>query len=245
MALLIVGKYGEDDVRGAHLRRLTTLAIVIALHLVLLLLLTLAPAVTRAVEEGKPFIVRLLPLPSSEAPALPAPSAPKPPITEPLPTPPTDATKPAPPVSVTPRPSAIPVPTPLPAPAAPAVVPAPSGDIVMGGGRSRAAPVGFAPARWVRKITDEEFFPLMQEDLWRVPMDVTFRLRCLVAADMRIDCRILSESPTIPGVRTAVLKGLPLLRMRPPMRDGRPLLDQPVEFEWRVGQHSRFSALDR
>ncbi len=116
---------------------------------------------------------------------------------------------------------------------------------MMAGGRGRAAAVGFAPARWVRKITDEEFFPLMPEDLWRVPMDVTFRLRCLVAADTRIDCRILSESPTIPGVRTAVLKGLPMLRMRPPMRDGRPLLDQPVEFEWRVGQHSRFSPLDR
>lgn len=245
MVALVVGRYGEDDGRGVQLRRASTLAIVIGLHVALLLLLTLAPAVRRAVEEGKPFIVRLLPLPSSEEPALPAPSAPKQPVAEPQPSPPVEATKPAPPVSVTPRPSAVPVPTPLPAPAAPAVVPAPNGDIVMGSGRARAAPVGFAPARWVRKITDEEFFPLMQEDLWRVPMDVTFRLRCLVAADMRIDCRILSESPTIPGVRTAVLKGLPILRMRPPMRDGRPLLDQPVEFEWRVGQHSRFSALDR
>ena len=94
------------------------------------------------------------------------------------------------------------------------------------------------------KITDEEFFPLLAEDLWRVPMDVRFRLRCNVAADTRIDCRILSESPTIPGVRTAVLRGLPILRMRPPMRDGRPVLDQPVEFEWRVGQHNRFSVLD-
>lgn len=245
MMATIDGRYGHVDGSAATLRRASTLAIVIALHLALLLVLTLAPAITRVVEEGKPFIVRLLPLPPSEEPALPAPSTPTPPVAEPLPTPPAEATKPAPPVSVTPRPSAIPAPTPPPAPAAPAVDQATSGDIVMGNGRARAAPVGFAPARWVRKITDEEFFPLMQEDLWRVPMDVTFRLRCLVAADMRIDCRILSESPTIPGVRTAVLKGLPILRMRPPMRDGRPLLDQPVEFEWRVGQHNRFSSLDR
>lgn len=226
-------------------QRLFTILLVLALHFGLIALLMLAPAVRRVVAEGTPFVVKLLPLPSNEEPALPAPSAPQPPVAKPQPTPPAEATKPAPPVSVTPRPSAIPVPTPPAAPPAPATMTAPNGDIVMGSGRGRAAPVGFAPARWVRKITDEEFFPLMPEDLWRVPMDVTFRLRCNVAADTRIDCRILSESPTIPGVRTAVLKGLPLLRMRPPMRDGRPLVDQPVEFEWRVGVHSRFSALDR
>lgn len=232
-----------DGRTGDAFRRASTLAVVIALHIALLLLLTLAPPVRRLVREGTPFIVKLLPLPSAEEPSLPAPSAPQPPISQPMPKPPAEPIKPAPPVSVTQRPSALPVPTPPTAPAAPAVVPPPSSDIVMGGGRGRAAQVGFSPARWVHKITDEEFFPLMQEDLWRVPMDVTFRLRCLVAADTRIDCRILSESPTIPGVRTAVLKGLPLLRMRPPMRDGRPLVDQPVEFEWRVGQHSRFSVI--
>lgn len=223
------------------MRRVSTLAIVIALHLALLLLLTLAPTVRRVAERASPFIVRLLPLPASEAPAPPAASsAPKP-----APSTPENAAEPTPPIRETPRPTALPVPAPAAAPPAPATVPGPDSDIVMGGGRTRSPPVGLAPARWIRKITDEEFFPLMQEDLWRVPMNVTFRLRCLVAADTRIDCRILSESPTIPGVRTAVLKGLPLLRMRPPMRDGRPLTDQPVEFEWRVGQHSRFSALDR
>ena len=110
-----------------------------------------------------------------------------------------------------------------------------------GGARS----VGEVPARWVHKITDDEFFPLMDEDLWHVPMDVTFRLSCLVGADTRIDCHILSEKPTIPGVRRAVLRGLPFLRMRPPLRDGKPLVDVPVEFEWRVGIHAGLSALDR
>lgn len=245
MVALSVGRYGGDDGRCAQLRRATTLVFVIGLHLALLLLLTLAPPVRRLVKEGTPFIVKLLPLPSTEEPALTTPSAPQPPNSRPVPTPPAEPIKPAPPVSATPQPSVLPLPTPPPAPMPPAAVTAREGDIMMAGGRGRAAAVGFAPARWVRKITDEEFFPLMPEDLWRVPMDVTFRLRCLVAADTRIDCRILSESPTIPGVRTAVLKGLPMLRMRPPMRDGRPLLDQPVEFEWRVGQHSRFSPLDR
>ncbi len=230
----------DGRIAGA-LRRASTLAIVIALHLAVLLLLTLAPAVRRVAEQASPFIVKLMPLPASEAPV---PVEPSPPA-KPAPRTTEDAADPKPPTREVPRPTALPVPTPPTASTAPAVVPAPSGDIVMGGGRTQSPPVGFAPARWVRKITDEEFFPLMQEDLWRVPMDVTFRLRCMVAADTRIDCRILSESPTIPGVRTAVLKGLPLLRMRPPMRDGRPLTDQPVEFEWRVGQHSRFSALDR
>ncbi len=225
------------------LRRVSTLAIVIALHLAVLLLLSLAPTARRLAQEASPFIVRLLPIDNNDAPvpvAAPPPTGkpapPKPPV-------PADLAKPAPPVSVTPRPSTLPVPTP-PAAAAPAAPSANNGDISISGG-GRAAPLGFAPPRWVRKITDEEFFPLMAEDLWRVPMDVTFRLRCMIAADTRIDCRILSESPTIPGVRTAVLRGLPMLRMRPPMRDGRPVLDEPVEFEWRVGQHSRFSALDR
>lgn len=228
----------DGRIAGA-LRRVSTLAIVIALHLAVLLLLTLAPAVRRVAEQASPFIVKLMPLPARDAPVPAEPS----PTSKPAAPTPQDRAEPTPPTSETPHPKALPVPTPPTAPAAPAVVPAPSGDIVMGGGRTRSPPVGFAPARWVRKITDEEFFPLMQEDLWRVPMDVTFRLRCLVGADTRIDCRILSESPTIPGVRTAVLKGLPLLRMRPPMRDGRPLTDQPVEFEWRVGQHSRFSVI--
>lgn len=225
--------------RRGVLRRASTLAIVIALHLAVLLLLTLAPGVRRVAERATPFVVRLLPLDRTETPA---PLAPAPPA-RPVPEPPAAVRKPAPPVTVTPRPSARPVPAPpavaITAPPSPA-----TGDIVMNGG-GRAAPVGDAPARWVRKITDEEFFPLMPEDLWRVPMDVTFRLRCLVAADTRIDCRILSESPTIPGVRTAVLRALPVLRMRAPMRDGRPLVDQPVEFEWRVGQHNRFSVIDR
>ena len=221
-------------------QRLITILLVLALHVAILFVLTLAPAVRRVAEQASPFIVKLLPLDTTDDPTPPAP----PPAGKTAPAVPAEVAKPAPPIAATPRPSAVPVPTPPAAPAAPAApaVPmAPSGDIVMRGGR--AAPMGFAPARWVRKITDEEFFPLMPEDLWRVPMDVRFRLRCLVAADTRIDCRILSESPTIPGVRTAVLKGLPLLRMRPPMRDGRPLVDQPVEFEWRVGVHSRFSAL--
>lgn len=228
---------------GGMRRRASTLAIVIALHLGIGFLLMLTPTVRRLTQEATPFVVRLLPLNSSEAPeplAAP-PAAPAPPV-KPAPATPATPAKPTPPVTVTPRPSAVPLPSPPSAPAAPLARPAPDGDITMGGGR--AAPLGFAPARWVRKITDEEFFPLLAEDLWRVPMDVRFRLRCNVAADTRIDCRILSESPTIPGVRTAVLRGLPILRMRPPMRDGRPVLDQPVEFEWRVGQHNRFSVLD-
>lgn len=223
-------------------QRLFTILLVLALHLAVIALLMLVPAARRVVIENSPFIVKLLPLDAADAPA---PSAPPPPSASSAPAP----TKPAPVPPVRPdappvKPSPAPLPVPRPVDLLPAAPPAPtlgSGDIVMRGGRS--VQPGLQPARWVRKITDDEFFPLMDEDLWRVPMDVTFRLRCLVAADNQIDCRILSESPTIPGVRKAVLRGLPLLRMRPPMRDGVPLTDQPVEFEWRVGVHSRFSAL--
>ncbi|OYY71847.1 MAG: hypothetical protein B7Y47_06190 [Sphingomonas sp. 28-63-12] len=228
-----------DDEERPMVRRASTLALVLALHLAIVLLVTLAPVARRVVIENSPFLVKLLPIDREPAPALPVPPA------RAGAQPATPA--PAKPVEVQPiSPSLAPKPLPRPVDVRPVALPAPvpangSGDIVIGGGRS-ALP-GLQPPRWVRTLTDDEFFPLMDEDLWRVPMDVTFRLRCLVAADTRIDCRILSESPTIPGVRKAVLRGLPLLRMRPPMRDGRPLIDQPVEFEWRVGVHSRFSAL--
>lgn len=236
-------RYGETDDRAAVVRRIVTLAIVIAMHLAVIGILLIAREVVRKVREQDSFVVTLLPL---TRPAEPPPGADQPAAT--VPPPPAAST---PPPIEPPRPRAPSVIPAKPVPPPPAAFPAPkvavAPDITMGvsGSQGAARIAGYVKARWVRKITDEEFFPLLDEDLWLVPMDVTFRLRCLVAADTTIDCRILSESPTIPGVRKAVLRGLPVLRMRPPMRDGRPQVDEPVEFEWRVGQHNRFSSLDR
>lgn len=224
-------------------RRSSTLLLVLALHILAILALFASREAARTLREREPIVVTLLPLDETPTPAsqpndAKAPPTPRtpPPIApaerepEPEPVRPTDLRRPAPPVTVN---------QPMPA--------APAPDITLSGGArsGNARSVGDLPARWVHKITDDEFFPLMDEDLWHVPMDVTFRLRCLVAADTRIDCHILSESPTIPGVRTAVLRGLPLLRMRPPYRGGQPLTNEPVDFEWRVGIHAGLSALDR
>lgn len=250
---MVLGRYGVamaaatlfwttrlPEVRDA-VRRSTTLLLVVALHLLVILALLASREVARTLREREAIVVTLLPLDETPTPA-PQPGEPKTPASpltpapiapaEPKPEPvrPTDTPRPAPPVAVNP-----------PAPASPAA------DITLSGGAKggNARSVGDVPARWVHKITDDEFFPLMNEDLWHVPMDVTFRLRCLVAADTRIDCHILSESPTIPGVRTAILRGIPLLRMRPPLRNGQPLTDVPVDFEWRVGIHAGLSGLSR
>ena len=220
------------------MRRATTLIIVLLLHAALFLALLLTHEVTQTLRERDPIIVTLLPVDKPGAPE---------PKTEPLPQP--DPAKAAPKSQAQATPPPVPAPDQKPKPVtAPAHAAASaSPDITLSGGNSGggARSVGEVPARWVHKITDDEFFPLMDEDLWHVPMDVTFRLSCLVGADTRIDCHILSEKPTIPGVRRAVLRGLPFLRMRPPLRDGKPLVDVPVEFEWRVGIHAGLSALDR
>ncbi len=226
------------DLRGIA-RRSTTLLLVLALHLAAILALLAGPMVVKTLREREAIVITMLPLPEAPTPA------PQTQAAEPV-----SPTLPAQPKSRVPDPPELPHPSSLPRPAPPVTVqpPAPAAaDITLSGGTKsgNGRSVGDSPARWVHKITDDEFFPLMSEDLWHVPMDVTFRLRCLVAADTRIDCHILSETPTIPGVRTAVLHGIPLLRMRPPLRNGQPLTDVPVEFEWRVGIHAGLSALDR
>ncbi len=210
-------------------RRALTIVIVAGLYLaVMLALLTFRQRISRPVADAAPITVTLLPSPEPTQPtprrdpaiAKPRAQSPKPAIAPvPLPT-----------VPVT-----VAAPLASPPPAATGPIKAGEGDAVYdldnGGGGGGA---GFVPPHWVHKVTDDEFFPLVDEDLMRQSLEVDYRMQCTIALDTRVQCRVLREVPFYPGLRRAVLAAVPMLRMAPGKRDGRAIDDQRVEFLWRI-----------
>lgn len=217
-------------------RRAVSIAIVAALYaLAFLILLTYRRLAVPPPVRDTPVVVTLLPLDKP-----PEPEAPRP-LDRPTERARTQAPRPVPLPSVN-APPPIPSLRPLPAPA-PAVVapPAATGPITAGEGDAvydldsggGGAP-GTIPPRWVHKVTNDEFFPLVDEELMRGSLEVDYRMQCTIALSMRLTCRVLKETPFYPGLRRAVLAAVPLLRMAPGKRDGRPIDGQRVEFLWRI-----------
>ncbi|MBX9814788.1 MAG: hypothetical protein K2X76_08800, partial [Sphingomonas sp.] len=123
------------------------------------------------------------------------------------------------------------------APAAPAAPAGPlpgAGEAVYDLDRGGGAQPGYAPPRWLHKVTNDEFFPLVDPDLMQLDFEVDYHMQCSIALDARVSCRVLSEVPFYPGLRRAILAAVPLIRIAPPKRDGRAIDGQRIEFRWRV-----------
>jgi hypothetical protein len=75
---------------------------------------------------------------------------------------------------------------------------------------------------------------LVDPELMQLELEVEYRVQCTIALDARVACRVLREVPFYPGLRRAIQAAVPLLRIAPPKRDGRPIEGQRVEFNWRV-----------
>ncbi len=215
-------------------RRAVSVGIVAALYAVgLLVLLTVREREQSAPSRDTPVTVVLLPLDK-----LPEPKAERP-----LPLPPERARTQAPqPAAVRPieAPPPVPAARPLPAAAAPSP-PAATGPITAGEGDAvydldtgGGGSPGGTPPRWVHKVTNDEFFPLVDEELLQSSLEVDYRMQCTIALSTRVTCRVLKEVPFYPGLRRAVLAAVPMLRMAPGKRDGRPIDGQRVEFLWRI-----------
>jgi len=221
----------------ADLRRIAPRTAILIVVLLLHLLVILALLFTRgplASEEGErsPFVVKLFPLPEAPAPDR---EAAQKPAEEP-------ATAPNPSRQPQPQPLPQPVPTSAPAPPLPAAPPSAvaTGPIVAGesdpvfdldhggGGGSGTAP------RWVRKVSNDEFFTLMDPVLLRAPLEVELQMLCTLSLDGRAKCQVLREVPFYPGLRRAVLQAVPMIRIAPGKRDGRAIDQQRVSFIWRV-----------
>ncbi|WP_294102527.1 hypothetical protein [Sphingomonas sp.] len=102
-----------------------------------------------------------------------------------------------------------------------------------GGGGGGGAPNLESP-HWLHKVSDDELLTLFNGRLPASNIEVDFRMRCTIALSTRMTCRVLKETPFYPGLRRAVLAAVPLLRMAPGKRDGRPIDGQRVEFLWRI-----------
>ncbi len=215
-------------------RRAVSIAIVGALYaLALLVLLTIWEVTAPAPTADLPVVVTLLPLNKPPEPEAPRPAdnrtersraqAPQPAIAPPIATPPPAAPLQPLPAAAAPSP-----------PAATGPIMAGEGDAVYdldsGGGGSPGA----VPPRWVHKVTNDEFFPLVDPELMQASLEVDYRMQCTIALSTRVTCRVLKETPFYPGLRRAVLAAVPLLRMAPGKRAGRPIDGQRVEFLWRI-----------
>ncbi|MFA5988884.1 MAG: hypothetical protein WC803_04675 [Sphingomonas sp.] len=218
--------------RAAPVRALV-LAAVILLHLLLIAVLLLNhEAGQRAEANRTPFVVTLLLDNKPPAPPQPAASTQAPA----RPSPPNDASFAPRPEPPTPRP-----PVSAPAPAAPAPtlagqdLAAAQDDTVfnLDTGAGAGGP-GFTPPHWVHKVTDEEFFPLLDEELLQGRLEVELQMQCVIALDAHMQCKVLKEWPVYPGIRRAVRQATPLLRMAPGKRFGRPIANQQVQFLWRI-----------
>ncbi|MBX9859824.1 MAG: hypothetical protein K2Y20_09575 [Sphingomonas sp.] len=90
------------------------------------------------------------------------------------------------------------------------------------------------PPRWLHRPTNEELLPLLPQSLRRVAFTANFLMRCKVALNTRLKCRVLKEVPYRHGLRRAVIDAVPLLRIAPATLAGRPIDGQEVEFWWRI-----------
>lgn len=205
----------------------------------LLVLLTRAAPPPAAPLRERSDTITLLPLSPPDDPEPPAPPAARAPDAPAAPIPPPTPTQPAIAPSAATAPSALAPSAPPPAAAPPpgvATAPIIAGEGVppydldtgAGGG------AGFVPPRWLHKVTNDEFFPLVDPDLLQASLEVDYRMQCIIALSTRVQCRVLKETPFYPGLRRAVLAAVPLLRMAPARRDGRLIDGQRVEFWWRI-----------
>lgn len=224
------------------LRRALTLALVILLHLLLGVALLITREQQRlGIEDRAPFVVTLLPDSRPSKPRAPPPR----PAGQPAPPAPRTPAAPVPPKAspddATPSPATRPQPRPAP-PAQSAAPPenTPGNPVEAGEeifnidtGQGAGGP-GFLPPRWIHKVTDDEFFPLVDEQLLRTRLEVELQMLCTVALDARMTCEVLREWPVFAGLRRAVRQAVPLLRMAPPKRNGHPVANQRVSFLWRV-----------
>lgn len=218
-------------------RRAVSIAMVAALYLAAIaFLLTVRQAVVVPPPvRDRPVVVTLLPLDKPPEPeALQPPERPteraRAQTPQPVPLPSVNTPPPI--------PSKLPLPAPAPAVVAP---PAPAGPITAGEGDAvydldsgGGGSPGTVPPRWLHKVTNDEFFPLVDPELMQGSLEVDYRMQCAIALSTRVTCRVLKETPFYPGLRRAVLAAVPLLRMAPGKRDGRPIDGQRVEFLWRI-----------
>lgn len=223
-------------------RRAVAFALVAAVYAVaVLLLLTLQRGVV--VDQARDSVRAITVLPIAPPnPVDPAPNpAPRPPANRrAVPPPPVSSTPARAPAAELAPPALAPPPA---APSAPAASPsaAPTGPIAAGEGDAAydldaggGGSAGFIPPRWLRKVSDDEFFPLVDPELLQAALEVDYRMQCTIALSTRVQCRVLKETPFYPGLRRAVLAAVPLLRMAPGKRDGRLIDGQRVEFWWRI-----------
>lgn len=222
-------------------RRVTTLALVAALYaLAVIAILGVREAIVHPVARDAPLKVILFPLDTppkplppraqekprarSQQPPAPAPAVARAVSPPPVPTLghlPAPSAQPAPPKAITP-------------PGPPTPIIAGEGDAVYDLDAGGGGTPGFVPPRWIRKVTNDEFFPLVDEELMRQSFEVDYRMQCVISLSTRVSCRVLREVPFYPGLRRAVLAAVPILRMAPGRRDGRPIDGQRVEFLWRI-----------
>lgn len=214
--------------------RFALLIAVILMHLMIVMaLLYTRTIIASAGHAAAPIVVTLLPLDEPAEPPATAPAPPTPARSDARAAPVSPAPAPPPRPSVDAAPPATP-------PTAPSQAEAGADDGTVydidtgaGGGP------GLTPPHWVHKVTDEEFFPLVDEELLRGRLEVELRMACTVALDTRVACEVLREWPVYPGIRRAVRQAVPLLRMAPGKRNGRPIADQRVTFLWRINVDRR------
>lgn len=216
-------------------RRAATMAGVALLYLAaLLLLLRIGTEQLPPPPVARDRAVTVIQLPVDAPPEPEAPPKPDARVEQPqalAPAPQPEPLRPVPPL-----PTAAPIPQPAKLPPATATGPITAGegdavyDLDAGGGGG----AGFVPPRWVHKVTNDEFFPLVDPELMQGSLEVDYRMQCTIALNTRVQCRVLKETPFYPGLRRAVLAAVPLLRMAPGKRDGRPIDGQRVEFLWRI-----------
>lgn len=205
----------------------------------LLLLLTRAPTPPAAPVRERSDTVTLLPLSPPEDPEPAAPPPGRAPDIRPAPIPPPTQIRPviAPPAVAAPSTLAPPAPPPAaasPPGAATAAIVAGEGDAPYDLDTGAGGGAGFVPPRWLHKVTNDEFFPLVDPELLQASLEVDYRMQCTIALSTRVQCRVLKETPFYPGLRRAVMAAVPLLRMAPARREGRLVDGQRVEFWWRI-----------
>lgn len=220
-------------------RRATTLALVVAIYaLAVIAILGVREVIVHPVSRDTPIKVILFPL---DAPPKPLPPREREkPRARPQRSPAPAAARavappPVPSLGRVPLPVAQPSPPKAIAPPGPPVpIIAGEGDAVYDLDAGSGGTPGFVPPRWIRKVTNDEFFPLVDEELMQQSFEVDYRMQCVIALSTRVTCRVLREVPFYPGLRRAVLAAVPILRMAPGKRDGRPIDGQRVEFLWRI-----------
>ncbi|MBA4772379.1 MAG: hypothetical protein H2054_04625 [Sphingomonas sp.] len=218
------------------------LAVALVYAAALLLLLSRAAPPPAEPFRQRSDTITLLPLSPPDDPEPPAPPAARAPDTPAAPIPPPPPTRPAiaPPAATAPSalaPSAPSAPPPA-AASPPGVATAPiiagEGDAPYDLDTGAGGGAGFVPPRWLHKVTNDEFFPLVDPELLQASLEVDYRMQCTIALSTRVQCRVLKEAPFYPGLRRAVMAAVPLLRMAPAKRDGRLVDGQRVEFWWRI-----------